>query len=116
MHFHLRGHDTLALIGGATGSIGDPSGRSTERSFLSPAELERNVASITAQVQRFFERGEAYVARHGGSLGKGKGRLSVVNNLEWTRDVSLLDFLRSVGKMARVNVMMARDRCVRADV
>lgn len=114
-------------IGGATGSIGDPSGRSTERSFLSPAELSHNVSSITKQVERFFERGQAYVTRKKvrsssgtsprlaeGTTGEAgqAGEVKVVNNLDWTKDISLIDFLRTVGKMARVNVMMARDRYV----
>ena len=114
-------------IGGATGSIGDPSGRSTERSFLSPAELQHNVGCITKQVERFFARGQAYVSRRRAEAGirsssdeitgqagaeAEAGEVKVVNNLDWTKDVSLIDFLRTVGKMARVNVMMARDRYV----
>lgn len=83
---------------------------------------------ITEQVERFFQLGSEYAGRRGGyeafSLGnrssKGKekavdgeeirGELEVVNNLEWTKGVGLLEFLRTVGKMARVNVMLARDR------
>lgn len=117
----------MKKIGGATGSIGDPSGRSTERNALAQDELETNVKGITEQVERFFQLGSEYAGRRGGydafakdRKGKGKerateeemvrGELEVLNNLEWTQGVGLLDFLRTVGKMARVNVMLARDR------
>lgn len=126
LHFNRHGHRVLALvsrksapyarlgadlsafsqIGGATGSIGDPSGRSTERNALASDVLERNVAAITSQVERFFERGRAYK----GSLGDSSGELQVVNNRDWYQGVGVLDFLRDVGKYARVNTMMARDR------
>ncbi|KAL1407002.1 tyrosyl-tRNA synthetase [Vanrija albida] len=123
LHFRARGHHALALIGGATGSIGDPSGRSTERNALSPAELATNVAGITAQVERFFSRGIEYAGRRGYDVASepvgrpaasatavlGARGIDVLNNHDWFRDVSFLDFLRDVGKYARVNVMMARD-------
>ena len=100
-------------VGGATGSIGDPSGRSTERNALSPADLEHNVACITQQVHRFFDRGLAYAEkRKYGAGAQGKGTVKVVNNLNWTKDLGMLDFLRTVGKAARVNIMLSRDSCV----
>jgi tyrosyl-tRNA synthetase len=120
-------HKLIWKIGGATGSIGDPSGRSTERNALSSDELEMNVRGITDQVERFIQLGSEYASRRGGygaftegRRNKGKeraveeeeirGELEVLNNLEWSKGVGLLDFLRTVGKMARVNVMLARDR------
>ncbi|WVF69494.1 tyrosine-tRNA ligase [Kwoniella sp. CBS 6097] len=128
LHFQAKGHQSIALIGGATGSIGDPSGRSTERKALSPAELQTNVEGITSQIHRFFETGSAYLKKRGISRAgntpfqsedvKGKGKekemdvglgVKVMNNLDWTKDVSLLDFLRDVGKLARVSVMLSRD-------
>ncbi|KAL7419042.1 tyrosyl-tRNA synthetase [Cryptotrichosporon argae] len=136
LHFRRWGHTGLALIGGATGSIGDPSGRSTERQALDPAALQHNVDGITAQIHRFFRRAGEYAERRRGGLvepgarsapraadripaaGGGRadrameikeGEVHVVNNLEWTRDVTLLDFLRDVGKLARVGVMLQRD-------
>ncbi|KLT42856.1 hypothetical protein CC85DRAFT_285199 [Cutaneotrichosporon oleaginosum] len=107
LHLRARGHRPLALIGGATGMIGDPSGRSTERNALSEADLATNVAGITAQVHRFFERGTAYASKRGFSPGDGDVR--VVNNYDWFRGVGFLEFLRDVGKFARVNTMLSRD-------
>lgn len=95
-------------IGGATGSIGDPSGRSTERNALSEEDLNTNVKGITNQVNRFFERGLAYAERRG--FGTGGGGVEVVNNLDWTMGLGMLEFLRTVGKVARVNIMLSRDR------
>lgn len=105
-------------IGGATGSIGDPSGRSAERNALSKEELAHNVAGITAQVERFFERGIEYASKKGyGQIGGSSGKeVTVVNNYDWFKDVSFLDFLRDVGKLARVNTMLARERYVAAAV
>lgn len=125
LHFRLAGHDVLALvgfayrmqvdragpddqIGGATGSIGDPSGRSTERTALEPEVLQRNIQGITNQVHRFFERGDAYVKRQS-DLDASAGSVTVVNNHDWHKDVTFLDFLRDVGKLAKVNTMIARD-------
>ncbi|OCF33765.1 tyrosine-tRNA ligase [Kwoniella heveanensis CBS 569] len=129
LHFQAKGHQSIALIGGATGSIGDPSGRSTERKSLSQAELQTNVEGITSQIHRFFETGSAYLKKRGivragaessPTTFKGKGKeeqqdvevgfgVKVMNNLDWTKDVSLLGFLRDVGKLARVSVMLSRD-------
>ncbi|GHJ85212.1 hypothetical protein NliqN6_1614 [Naganishia liquefaciens] len=118
LHMKEAGHHVLALIGGATGSIGDPSGRSTERNALDKAVVEANVRSITHQVERFFSLGNTYVrSRRPGTTGvrddQAKagtaGKLQVVNNHEWTVGVSLLDFLRDVGKFAKVNTMLSRE-------
>ncbi|XAO27794.1 tyrosine-tRNA ligase [Cryptococcus bacillisporus CA1280] len=113
LHFQAYGHQSICLIGGATGSIGDPSGRSTERKSLTPSELRLNIAGITSQVHRFFIRGQEYLSKRGVDLAamrKDGGRgVKVMNNYEWMRDVSLLDFLRTTGKMARVSTMLSRD-------
>ncbi|WWD21766.1 tyrosine-tRNA ligase [Kwoniella shandongensis] len=115
LHFQAKGHQSICLIGGATGSIGDPSGRSTERKSLSSDELAHNVSGITSQVHRFFSRGEAYLSQRGivpshqkeeKTVGMG---VKVLDNYDWTKGVSLLDFLRTVGKAARVSVMLSRD-------
>ncbi|WVO18329.1 tyrosine-tRNA ligase [Cryptococcus depauperatus] len=113
LHFQAWGHQSIALIGGATGSIGDPSGRSTERKSLSNAELSRNVAGITSQIHRFFIRGKEYLNKRGISSTKsnevgGRG-VKVLNNYEWMRHMGLLEFLRTVGKRARVASMLSRD-------
>nr|XP_018265166.1 tyrosine-tRNA ligase [Kwoniella dejecticola CBS 10117]OBR87324.1 tyrosine-tRNA ligase [Kwoniella dejecticola CBS 10117] len=123
LHFQAKGHQSICLIGGATGSIGDPSGRSTERKALTPEELAINVQGITAQVHRFFSTGSAYLENRGieiinPSKGKGKAKeqteslvagVKVVDNYEWTKNVTLLDFLRGPGKLSRVSAMLSRD-------
>jgi tyrosyl-tRNA synthetase len=93
--FQDAGHRPIALAGGATGMVGDPSGRSEERNFLDDATLSRNVAAIKAQMARIVD------------LDTGKGRL--VDNREWTAQLSLIDFLRDVGKHVTVNQMVARE-------
>jgi tyrosyl-tRNA synthetase len=77
---------------------------------LTEDELDKNVRGITTQVNRFFERGMRYAERRGYGLGQGKGGVEVVNNLDWTKGLGMLDFLRTVGKVARVNIMLSRDR------
>jgi tyrosyl-tRNA synthetase len=93
--FQAAGHFALALAGGATGMIGDPSGRSEERNLLDDATLDRNVAAIKEQIARIVD------------LEDGRGRL--VDNRDWTRSVTMLDFLRDVGKHTTVNQMLGRD-------
>jgi tyrosyl-tRNA synthetase len=95
--FQLAGHRPIALAGGATGMIGDPSGRSDERNLLDDATLGHNLACIKEQMTRFldFEPGPAQAA--------------LVDNRTWTGDVLLLDFLRDVGKLVTVNQMVAKE-------
>jgi tyrosyl-tRNA synthetase len=93
--FQDAGHFALALAGGATGMIGDPSGRSEERNLLDDATLDHNVAAIKAQIGRIVD------------LDGSRGRL--VDNRDWTQPISLLDFLRDVGKHATINQMLARE-------
>jgi len=93
--FQDAGHTAIALAGGATGMIGDPSGRSEERNLLDDATLDHNVAAIKHQISRIVDvTGE-------------RGRL--VDNRDWTQPLSLLEFLRDVGKHATVNQMLARE-------
>ena len=94
--FQQAGHRPLALVGGATGMVGDPSGRSDERSLLDAATLEVNTTGIRTQLERLFDFGGDSAAR-------------LLNNYDWTRDVTLLDFLRDVGKHITVNQMVAKD-------
>lgn len=93
--FQDAGHRPIALAGGATGMVGDPSGRSEERNLLDEATLEANVAAIKAQISRIVD------------LSAGRGEL--VDNRDWTAGVGVLDFLRDVGKHVTVNTMLARD-------
>ena len=93
--FQDAGHFALALAGGATGMIGDPSGRSEERNLLDDDTLDRNLAAIKGQLARIVD------------LSEGRGRL--VDNREWTQPLTLLEFLRDVGRHATVNQMVARE-------
>ena len=98
MHFQRAGHQPIALVGGATGMIGDPSGKSNERNLLDVETLEKNVAGIKAQLGRFLDF----------STDK-KNAALLVNNLDWMQDYSLIDFTRDVGKHITVNYMMSKD-------
>jgi tyrosyl-tRNA synthetase len=96
--FQDAGHRPVALAGGATGMVGDPSGRSEERNLLDDATLEHNVAAIKAQISRIVDLSGA--GETGGLL---------VDNRDWTAGVGVLDFLRDVGKHVTVNTMLARE-------
>jgi tyrosyl-tRNA synthetase len=91
------GHKPIVVIGGATGMVGDPSGRSVERNLLDDQELAVNLAGIRAQLSRFLD------------FGAGKAGAILVNNADWTRGVSYLEFLRDVGKYLTVNYMMGKE-------
>jgi tyrosyl-tRNA synthetase len=95
--FQLTGHHPIALAGGATGMIGDPSGKSEERNALTPEQIEHNLSRIKPQLARFLD------------FSAGSNPARVVNNYDWTAPVSILDFLRDVGKHITVNAMVARD-------
>ncbi|GAA5936354.1 hypothetical protein JCM10213_000291, partial [Rhodosporidiobolus nylandii] len=115
LHFRLQGHNAVSLIGGATGAIGDPSGRSTERNALAPETLAANVDAITKQLTTFLDRGVAFAQsrtrRRDGKVEeeKAEGSIRIVNNMDWLGGVSLLEFLSTVGKMARVSTMLSRE-------
>ncbi|HUO66229.1 MAG TPA: tyrosine--tRNA ligase [Gammaproteobacteria bacterium] len=91
------GHKPIVLVGGATGMVGDPSGKSAERNLLDDAELETNVLGIRKQLERFLD------------FAPGPNAATIVNNADWTRGVGYLEFLRDVGKYLTVNYMMAKD-------
>ena len=97
-HLQQAGHKPLALVGGATGMIGDPSGKSAERNLLNEETLRHNVACIKEQLSRFldFESDAPNAAE-------------LVNNYEWMKNYSFLDFAREIGKCITVNYMMAKD-------
>lgn len=96
-HLQLCGHKPIALVGGATGMIGDPSGKSEERNLLSPETLSRNIASIKKQLVRFLD------------FENGSNKAELVNNYDWTKDFYMLDFLREIGKHLTINYMMSKD-------
>jgi len=97
-HFQLAGHKPYALLGGATGMIGDPSGKSEERNLLDEATLRLNQAALRAQLGRFldFDSDDDNAA-------------ILVNNYDWMKTFSFLDFIRDIGKHITVNYMMAKD-------
>jgi len=95
--FQQAGHKPIAVVGGATGMIGDPSGKSQERNLLSTAELECNVAGLREQMRRFLD----FDASRNAAL--------LVNNYDWIGPFSYLEFLRDVGKNFPINVMLAKD-------
>ncbi|MBC7846797.1 MAG: tyrosine--tRNA ligase [Flavobacterium sp.] len=97
-HFQLSGHKPLALVGGATGMIGDPSGKSNERNLLDEATLRHNQEAIKGQLSRFLDFTSA-----------APNAAELVNNYDWMRDFSFLEFIRDVGKHITVNYMMAKD-------
>lgn len=97
VHFQRHGHTPIALVGGATGRIGDPSGKSDERNLRSEEEIDANVAAIERQLRKFLDFDtQANPAR-------------MVNNYDWFKGFGFLDFLREVGKCLTVNYMMAKD-------
>ncbi|HEY4947698.1 MAG TPA: tyrosine--tRNA ligase, partial [Acidimicrobiales bacterium] len=105
----LAGHRPIAVAGGGTGFVGDPGGKSEERSLLSPEALRANLEGIRGQLQRFIEFGG----------GAEDSRALLVNNADWLQPMHLFDFLRDVGKHFTVNQMVAKEsvksRLSRAD-
>ena len=97
-HFQRCGHKPLALIGGATGMIGDPSGKSQERNLLNEETLRHNVECIKKQLSRFLD-----------FESDAPNKAELVNNYDWMKDYSFLDFAREIGKCITVNYMMAKD-------
>ena len=97
-HFQRCGHKPLALIGGATGMIGDPSGKRQERNLLNEETLRHNVACIKEQLARFLDFDS-----------DAPNKAELVNNYDWMREYSFLDFAREIGKCITVNYMMAKD-------
>ncbi|GGG36606.1 tyrosine--tRNA ligase [Croceivirga lutea] len=97
-HFQLAGHRPLALVGGATGMIGDPSGKSAERNLLDEATLRHNQEAIKNQLSKFLDFDS-----------DAPNAALLVNNYDWMKDFSFLDFIRDVGKHITVNYMMAKD-------
>ena len=98
VHLQRAGHIPVALVGGATGMVGDPSGKSEERNMLSEEVLEKNVFGIKAQLQKYLD--------FEGTL---PNAALMVNNYDWFKEISFLDFIRDAGKHITVNYMMAKD-------
>lgn len=97
IHFQNAGHKPVALVGGATGMIGDPSFKSAERNLLDEATLQHNVNSLKNQLGKFLNFGDA------------DNDAKMVNNYDWFKEFSFLDFIRDIGKLITVNYMMSKD-------
>ena len=97
-HFQLAGHKPFALVGGATGMIGDPSGKSAERNLLDESTLRHNQEALKQQLARFLDFDS-----------DADNAAVLVNNYDWMKDFSFLDFIRDIGKHITVNYMMAKD-------
>jgi tyrosyl-tRNA synthetase len=97
-HFQLKGHKPIALVGGATGMIGDPSGRSQERNLLNENTLKENQEAIKKQLAKFLDFSD-----------KSPNGAIMVNNYDWMKTFTFLDFIRDIGKHITVNYMMAKD-------
>mgnify|MGYP001113369912 CR=1 FL=1 len=98
VHFQKYGHKPVALVGGATGMVGDPSGKSEERNLLDKETLDRNVAGVKKQLSKFLDFNSDQ-----------PNAAEMVNNYDWFSGISFLDFIRDVGKHISVNYMMAKD-------
>ena len=97
IHFQNAGHKPVALVGGATGMIGDPSFKSAERNLLDEETLQHNVNALKNQLAKFL------------NFGEGNNDAKMVNNYDWFKEFSFLDFIRDVGKLITVNYMMSKD-------
>ncbi|HIP31667.1 MAG TPA: tyrosine--tRNA ligase [Crocinitomicaceae bacterium] len=97
VHFQRAGHKPYALVGGATGMVGDPSGKSQERNLLDADTLNMNVEGVRKQLEQFLD------------FDCGENSAEMVNNYDWFKDMSFLDFIRDIGKHIPVNYMMAKD-------
>ncbi len=97
-HFQMAGHKPIFIIGGATGMIGDPSGKSQERNLLDEATVQKNMTAIKAQLSRFIDFNST-----------ASNAAIMLNNYDWMKQFSFLDFIREIGKHITVNYMMAKD-------
>lgn len=98
VHFQKAGHKPIALVGGATGMVGDPSGKSEERNLLNEDTLQKNITGVKAQLERFLNFSPTL-----------PNAAELVNNYDWFKSISFIDFLRDTGKHITVNYMMAKD-------
>lgn len=98
VHLQKAGHKPIALVGGATGMVGDPSGKSEERNLLDEITLNRNIAGVKSQLEKFLDFDPAK-----------PNAAEMVNNYDWFKNISFIEFLRDTGKHITVNYMMAKD-------
>jgi len=98
VHLQKAGHKPIALVGGATGMVGDPSGKSEERNLLDEATLNKNIAGVKSQLEKFLDFDSAK-----------PNAAEMANNYDWFKNISFIEFLRDTGKHITVNYMMAKD-------
>ena len=97
VHLQNSGHKPFALVGGATGMVGDPSGKSNERNLLDEITLKNNLFAVQKQLEKFLD------------FNCGENSAEIINNYDWFKNFSFLDFIRKIGKHMSVNYMMAKD-------
>jgi tyrosyl-tRNA synthetase len=97
VHLQNSGHRPIALVGGATGMVGDPSGKSAERNLLDEESLKKNIEGVSNQLKRFL------------NFDSGENKALLLNNYDWMKEFSFLDFIRDIGKHITVNYMMSKD-------
>ena len=96
-HYQRAGHNVIALVGGATGLIGDPSGKSSERNLLDEKTVQYNIEGIRENLSRFLD------------FGSGKGQARLVNNYDWHKEFTFMSFLRDVGRHFRMGTMLGKE-------
>ena len=109
LHFKMSGNDVVGLVGGATGLVGDPSGRKTERNKIDEVEVEDNVTKIQRQISTFLSNGIEYAKSRQIPMTEKLGETTSVNNASWWENVKMLEFLAVYGRHIRVSSMLARD-------
>ncbi|KAJ7045554.1 hypothetical protein C8F04DRAFT_940484 [Mycena alexandri] len=109
LHFHVRGHHIIPLIGGATGLIGDPSGRTTERELAETETTAENTSALVNSVELFFKRALLYAEDRIVLPPERLTDIRAKNNLEWHRNMTMMDFLRTVGVHSRINTMLNKE-------
>ncbi|OMJ27722.1 Tyrosine-tRNA ligase, mitochondrial [Smittium culicis] len=114
IHFHLAGHQVISLVGGATGSIGDPSGRKSERAIIEQEKLNLNIQKLQNQMKLLFNSAAKYSQKYNDSSASSSKNCNIkpplfLNNNDWYSDMNILHFLRTVGRVSRVKQMLARE-------
>ncbi|KAA8913019.1 putative tyrosyl-tRNA synthetase mitochondrial precursor [Sphaerosporella brunnea] len=108
LHFYLNGHHAIGLVGKATASVGDPSGRTTERNSIEALRLRNQFSSLWTQIDKFFSSGTSYAISRGYNP-ENFGKRELVTNGDWLEGLGLVEFLSTVGRHVRVGQMLARE-------